>query len=360
VNRWCVGLVLLATTALAHKPSDSYLRLAREGDRVRARWDIAVRDLEVLRALDLDGDGTITWAEVDGQHEALEALVRGHLAFSQRRQPCPSSPSTLQAVQHSDGVYAVFRFDAQCASAIEQVEVTDSLLFDLDAQHRGLVRLEGEGDTWTIFTADQRTRELSWATVAPSAQLWLALTQGVQHILSGWDHLAFLLALLLPSVLRRRPSGWAPVDSLTTTLAEVLKVVTSFTVAHSLTLGLAAFGVLAPEPKWVEVAIALSVVAAAGNNLVPLLPEGRWVLAFGLGLMHGFGFVSALADLGGSRLWLSVLGFNLGVEVGQAAIVALFVPMAFWLRRTQFYRVTLTAGSLTILSAALVWTWQRL
>jgi len=137
-------------------------------------------------------------------------------------------------------------------------------------------------------------------------------------------------------------------------------VVTSFTVAHSLTLGLAAFGVVAPEPKWVEVAIAISVVLAAANNLAPVLPEGRWVLAFGLGLLHGFGFVSALADLGGTRLWLSVLGFNLGVEVGQAAIVALFIPLAFALRRTAAYGVLLRAGSLGIFCLAVFWTWQRL
>ncbi len=360
MRRWVCSLLVLASTALAHKPSDSYLRLKVEGGQVHGRWDIAVRDLEVLHPLDVDGDGAITWAELDHQRDRLDRLVRGHLTFLQAGTPCPTAPTALQAVQHSDGVYAVFRFDAQCPAPVERLTLTDTLLFDLDAQHRGLVRLEGEGDSWTIFTADQRTRELAWTPVAASAQLGLALTQGIHHILSGWDHLAFLFALLLPSVFRRRPSGWAPVASLRSTLTEVLKVVTSFTLAHSLTLGLAAFGVLAPEPKWVEVAIALSVVAAAFNNLVPLLPEGRWVLAFGLGLMHGFGFVSALADLGGSRLWLSVLGFNLGVEVGQACIVALFVPVAFVLRRTRFYRFVLSAGSVVIFAAALVWTWQRL
>lgn len=351
---------LVATTAFAHKPSDSYLHLKADGTTVRARWDLAVRDLDALHSLDADGDGAISWRDVQSQEAVLEALVRSHLRFEQAGRECPTSPATLQVVRHSDGAYVVFSFDAKCLAEVERVTVTDTLLFEVDAQHRGLVRLEGGGDSWTIFTADLRTREVTWVPTPAWSQFALALTQGVHHILNGFDHLGFLFALLLPSVLRRKHRRWQPVNSLRQTLKEVLKVVTSFTVAHSLTLGLAAFGVVAPEPKWVEVAIALSVVLAAANNLLPVLPEGRWVLAFGLGLLHGFGFVSAIADLGGTKLWLSVLGFNLGVELGQAMIVAVFIPLAFALRRTVFYSVVLRAGSLTILGFALVWTWLRL
>jgi hypothetical protein len=354
-------LTLLALPAWAHKPSDSYLRLSREGDRVHARWDVAVRDLEVLTPLDTNGDGAITWGELDAQRGPLQALVEGRLHVEQSGAVCAVVPLTMSAVQHSDGAYVVFAFDLRCPATVDTLTVTDTLLFDVDAQHRGLVRLQGEGESWNIFTAEQRTRALSWTPVSPTQQLWLALEQGVHHILIGWDHLAFLFALLLPSVYRRSGGAWVPVASLRQSLVEVLKVVTSFTVSHSITLALAAFGVLAPEPKWVEVAIAVSVVLAAMNNLVPVLPEGRWVLAFGLGLMHGFGFVSALADLGGTSLWVSVLGFNLGVEVGQTAIVACFVPLAFVLRRTVlFRRLVLPGGSLLILCAALWWTWQRL
>jgi HupE / UreJ protein len=139
--------------------------------------------------------------------------------------------------------------------------------------------------------------------------------------------------------------------------------VTAFTVAHSLTLGLAAFGVVTPNAQWVEVAIALSVALAAFNNLVPFVPDTRWSLAFSLGLMHGFGFVSAIQDLGadGPSLWLSVLGFNLGVEAGQLGIVALFVPLAWSLRKQAFYaRLLMPLGSALILGIALFWTSQRI
>ena len=238
-----------------------------------------------------------------------------------------------------------------------------SLLYDVDAQHRGLVRLAGAGESWVGFSTDARSRLIAFAEVPASTQAWEAFTQGVSHIASGTDHLCFLFALLLPSVLRRRAQQWESVEKLRPALLEVLKVVTSFTLAHSVTLGLAAFDIVHPEPKWVEVAIAASVGLAALNNLLPLLPEGRWSLAFGLGLLHGFGFVGALQDLGaaGARLWISVVGFNLGVEAGQGVIVALFVPLAFAMRRTWLYRIGFfQLGSTAILCAAAWWVSQRI
>jgi len=143
---------------------------------------------------------------------------------------------------------------------------------------------------------------------------------------------------------------------------EVTQVVTAFTVAHSITLGLSAFGVLAPNPSYVEVAIAVSVVLAALNTVFPVVTEGRWTLAFGLGLLHGFGFVSALADLGasGGQLWASVLGFNLGVEAGQLAIVACFVPLAFLVRTTRWYpRALVPVGGVALVLLASWWTVER-
>ena len=179
----------------------------------------------------------------------------------------------------------------------------------------------------------------------------------------GWDHLCFLFALLLPSVLRRAGTDWVPRPGFRATLLDVTKVVTAFTLAHSITLGLAAFGLVTPNAKWVEVAIALSVALAAFNNLVPFVPDTRWSLAFSLGLMHGFGFVSAIRDLGadGPSLALSVFGFNVGVEAGQLGIVAVFVPLAWLMRARPAYRkLVLPLGSALILGVALFWTAQRL
>jgi hypothetical protein len=138
--------------------------------------------------------------------------------------------------------------------------------------------------------------------------------------------------------------------------------VTAFTVAHSITLSLAALGVIDLPTRLVESVIAASIVVAALNNLRPLVTRRLWLVAFGFGLVHGFGFASVLADLGLPRdaLVLALVGFNIGVELGQLAIVVLFLPLAFALRRTRFYRSwVMVGGSLVIALLALVWLVER-
>ena len=141
-----------------------------------------------------------------------------------------------------------------------------------------------------------------------------------------------------------------------------MKVVTAFTVAHSITLSLAALGVVSLPSRWVESAIALSVVLAALNNIRPVVYGKRWVIAFCFGLIHGFGFASVLADLGlpQESLLIALVAFNLGVELGQLVIVGVFLPIAFTLRATAFYqRVLVVYGSAAIALIASLWLVQR-
>ena len=145
-------------------------------------------------------------------------------------------------------------------------------------------------------------------------------------------------------------------------MKDVVKVVTAFTLAHSITLSLAALQVISLPSRLVESAIAASVVLAALNNLRGTIESRRWVVAFAFGLIHGFGFASVLTDLGlpQGALVLALVGFNLGVEVGQLAIVAVFLPLAFSLRRTRFYRIgVLKAGSVVVALLAGWWFVQR-
>ena len=188
------------------------------------------------------------------------------------------------------------------------------------------------------------------------------MRDGVWHIWLGFDHILFLLSLLLPAVLLRRDRSWLPAPSFRAVAIDVAKIVTSFTVAHSITLTLATLSVLSPDSRWIESGIALSVVLAALNNVFPVVKHGRWVAAFGFGLIHGFGFANALKDLGlpTGSLVLSLFGFNIGVEIGQLAIVALFLPVAFGLRETWAYRrAVLTGGSLAVAAIAGVWLIER-
>ncbi len=173
--------------------------------------------------------------------------------------------------------------------------------------------------------------------------------------------MAFLLALLLPAVLVGGAT-WRPAPAFRPVLREVLWIVSAFTLAHSLTLSLAALGFVRLPSRWVESAIALSVLVSALWNLRPSAPRVGAALAFGFGLVHGMGFASALADLGattGARI-ATLLGFNLGVELGQLALVACFLPLAFVLRGSVLYQRGLVGGgSALVAGLGSIWLVER-
>src|SRR5262249_22796523 len=159
------------------------------------------------------------------------------------------------------------------------------------------------------------------ATLGDGTSIRSFVREGVWHIWLGVDHILFLTCLILPAVFQRR-GRWQAADSLRDVAREVFEIVTAFTLAHSITLVISAVGLVRLPSRFVETAIALSVVAAAVNNLVRAI-DARWAVAFALGLLHGFGFSSVLVDLGlpSKELIGALLGFNVGVELGQAAVV---------------------------------------
>jgi len=361
-----LALIAHATGAGAHKPSDSYLTLAVDDARVTGQWDIALRDLDFVLGLDADQDDQITWGEVRARRNDIAAYALSRLRIGPPSAPCNLEPGELLIDDHSDGAYAVLRFSAACAAAPRTLTVGYSLLFDVDPQHRGLARIDYHGATRAgVLSADAPEQHFALATLSPWEAFLDYGNEGVWHIWTGFDHILFLLSLLLPAVLvRSRVPGerWQPAADFRSALIDVVKVVTAFTLAHSTTLSLAALGVVSLPSRLVESAIALSVVLAALNNVWPLVYERRWVIAFCFGLIHGFGFASVLADLGlpQGALLIALVAFNLGVEVGQLAVVGIFLPLAYALRRTTLYRrVIFVGGSIVIALVALAWLVQR-
>ena len=357
-------LLLACGAASAHKPSDSYLAVQVEGAAVRGQWDIALRDLEFAIGLDANGDGKITWGELRAKHAEIDAYALARLALRADGHACRLSPAGHLVDDHSDGAYAVLRFDADCgARTPATVELAYSLFFDLDPTHRGLLRFERGGVAQTgVLSPERPSLAFRAGESSPLAQFFDYLREGVWHIWIGFDHILFLLSLLLPAVLVLGAGRWAPAAGFRPVFWDVLKVVTSFTIAHSITLSLAALSVISLPSRLVESTIALSVVLAALNNLKPLVAERRWAVAFAFGLIHGFGFASVLADLGlpQGTLLLALVGFNLGVEIGQLAIVTAFLPCAYALRGSWFYRrLVFVGGSAAIALVATVWLAER-
>lgn len=366
-------IALAAGSAHAHKPSDSYLSIAVEGGKLTGQWDIALRDLDFAIGLDSNGDGDITWGEVRSRHNDIAAYALARLTASLDGVACPLRVTQHLVDLHSDGTYAVMRFEGDCTTSGAALELGYNLFFDLDPQHKGLLRLQYAGTTRTaIFSPDAARQSFELKQPSRFMQFVDYGREGVWHIWKGFDHILFLLSLLLPAVLVPRMrgaasragliAGWRAVERFKPAFWEVFQIVTAFTIAHSITLSLAALGVITLPTRLTESAIALSVILAALNNIFPLFQRRRWMVAFAFGLIHGFGFASVLADLGLPRdaLLLALVGFNLGVEAGQLVIVSIFLPTAFALRWTALYqRVIFLGGSALICLIACVWFVER-
>ncbi|MEO6035066.1 MAG: HupE/UreJ family protein [Verrucomicrobiota bacterium] len=359
-----LALCIAALSAHAHKPSDSYLTLEIGSTNLTGRWDIALRDLEDAIGLDANDDGDITWGELRAKHSALAAYAQSRLAITVNDQPASFRLDRHEVDNHSDGSYAVLRFTCAIPATTTKLNVRYNALFDRDPQHRGLLRLNVAGTTRTaIFSPDKPRQEFALLESGGGNSLAAFVKDGVWHIWIGFDHILFLMALLLPGVLQWNKGRWVPVATVREALVNVLKIVTAFTLAHSITLSLAALKVVSLPSRLVEASIAASVIFAALNNVWPVLHRRVWMIAFAFGLIHGFGFANVLGDLDlhGRVLALGLFGFNLGVELGQMAIVLVFIPIAFALRRSWGYRsLTVKFGSLLVSAIAGVWMFERL
>ena len=387
--RWAVAFCLGACMAVpvhAHKPSDSYLSLSMPDAPTGAtatltgRWDIALRDLDFALGLDADGDGQITWGELRARHAEIAAYAQARLTVRVDDADCALAVGTQQVDEHTDGAYSVLPLSMQCprlsaatVASPRKLELEYRLFADIDPQHRGLLNLSASGGTRAAVLGPQAPRQSFALGQTGQWQQFVDYARaGVWHIWVGFDHILFLLSLLLPAVLvwqtapvgkRRQPARWTGIPRFAPAFWDVLRIVTSFTAAHSITLSLATLGVVELPSRLVESAIAASVVLAALNNIRPLFLGRRWMVAFLFGLIHGFGFATVLADLGlpQGALVVALLGFNLGVEGGQLAIVALFLPLAYLLRHTVFYRrLVMVGGSWLIVALASGWLAERL
>jgi hypothetical protein len=352
-----------ASIASAHISSNGFLDARVEGTHITGSFELAVRDAELAVGIDANQDSKVTWGELRASQSRLEDYLRGHLSFAAQRAPCALDFGAVEVTDRVDGIYAFIPFAALCPTEVRQLSIGYQVLEGIDPSHRGLLALAAGNVSQTGVLAASSS-DASFSLFAPSRlRAFLEYYRaGIWHILSGIDHLLFLLSLLLPAVLLRRNRRWEPVTQARPALLDILKVVTAFTLAHSITLSLAALNVVRLPSRLTESIIAASIIVAALNNVFPLVTGKRARIAFAFGLLHGFGFASVLADMGlpqGARV-TSLLAFNLGIETGQLAVVLAVMPIMYVLRTGRFYRHGLMPwGSAAIAVIAFVWLIQR-
>lgn len=362
--KWLLCFLLsLPLLASGHQLSTAYMSLAQTDSSVlqgQLQWRLY--DLERTLRLDNNRDGKLSWGEIKTREAAISQLLTQRLGITQGGVACTVSSASLQQLdRHYGEPYLLLPLQVKCPISGD-LSVAYSAFFDQDADHKLLLSVE-QGDSGVSRVISRQQQQV---TLPSSGGLWQGFIdyvyQGVVHILIGWDHILFLLCLLLVAVLSRRNQQWQARAAKREIIVYTLTIVTAFTLAHSITLTATALGWIDLPSRWVEVGIAATVIFAALNNIVVLFWRVGWI-TFGFGLLHGMGFAGVLGELGLPQQGklTAVVGFNLGVELGQLAIIAALLPLLMLCRNGQWYRRwAMPAGSVLIALLGARWLLERL
>lgn len=361
-----VLLVTLVQTAHGHSTGENYAFLNIDEDALRVRVELHESDVEAQFGLEL-GDKVPDAAVL----EPIVAYVLDNFTVQALDQPLSFDFRSAELMPLPQGLFLQLHFEAAWPAAIpDRLTVQQTLFYERDPRHRGLLLVErntvagrdfGEEYTALVFRPDKAVQELDLVNVPGLLQMRDFLWQGAWHILIGYDHILFLLSLLLIAVVFRRDDEWIAETSFRKALLNVAAIVTVFTVAHSISLSLAALEIVKLPSRPVEIVIAASIIVMALNNLRPVLPA-RWIVIFIFGLFHGLGFATVMGHLTFRMVDLVkvMVLFNVGVELGQLGIVLVVFPLLYLMRKQNwFVPVIVRGGSVVIAAIATFWLIER-
>lgn len=389
ISRFALGfLFLLPLVSSAHQPKQSliYLRIYEETG-IEGRFEVNANELMSVFGLDVGLHPKVE--TVRPYQDKIQAYLLKNAEFS-------SESGTYKIVFTGEmskldtdfGNFINFHFRLEDSNDLpDDLTLEYTAFMEEDPSHRCLVAMEynwkaGLINNESIVALDLSKGDSKGTISLTETSLWKGfiamVKQGIWHIWIGMDHILFLLALILPSVVRRRKTisaemnlaeikekfdiwGWEPVQKFRPAFIYILKIVTFFTLAHTITLSLASLNIINLPSRVVESIIAFSVGLAAYHNIRPIFKGRDWVIAFVFGLFHGFGFASVLGDLGfkGEYLSLSLVGFNVGVEIGQIVIIALIFPVLYLIRKLRLYPKLLVWLSVLLIIISTYWFIER-
>ena len=362
-----------AAVAFGHTGNESYVYLDIYDNTVEGRVEFPIKDLNDVLGTDFPKNADRALVAAEAERELLYEYTDQHLELSEQAEgEWPLVFGDLETLGANGGYIIVnFAVDQEFASVPRSFTAAYDGIIHAKPERSALLIIgtdwgsgtfNNEADELLRFTAEQPVQEVDLGD--PS--FWRGFTGvvilGAEHIEIGSDHILFIVALLLPSVLVfSKLARWQPSASFGSSLWRVLKIVTMFTIAHTITLTLGGLGIVEFSPVLVETIIAAFIILAALHNIRPVLMNKEWIIAFVFGLFHGFGFAGLLGDLGltQSRQFVSLLGFNLGIELGQATIILMVFPALFIARRTRAYVPAMYAGSVVLIAVASTWVLDR-
>lgn len=339
--------LLLAADLCAHTNSLSYSEITVDNHDVRIRLRVPLPELDLLLALDSNFDSNIEEREVAARLDDIKSYLAEKVRVSAAERVLPMELLGTKRWQDAGGKpYLEFDLSFESEPLIGRFAINCNLFDQVVHDHKNLAALSVGGRIEQFVFEYGRPYE---GNLAEARGVWGNLATfivlGIEHIFTGYDHLMFLLGLLLVG------AG----------LRDLVKIVTSFTVAHSITLISAALDYFSLPARLVESGIALSIAYVGLENILMKRFERRWLITFGFGLIHGFGFAGVLREmeLPAKGLASSLFSFNLGVEIGQIAIVSLVFPLILYMRRTPASPLLVKSISCVIVLFGLFWFYQR-
>jgi hypothetical protein len=338
----------------AHSLGWSYVWITVAEQGITGEVQLPAEDLRDILGLELAAGVTPTPAEIS----AVESYAQNHFSMGDSGRVYPYTISNLEYVSIEVAEYVKFDFDMVTPTPVpDYVDVRYDLVFHHTPENRGGLHVQNNYKTGVtdnhkqmafVFAPGRETAELSLVGPAPWwEQLAGFFAEGIYHIWIGFDHILFLVSLLVTAVLIREAGRWAAVSNLRTSLWNVVAIVSVFTVAHSITLAFALKGWISLPDRLIESIIALSIIAVVVDNFVPIFGRAKWLVVFVFGLFHGMGFAGVLEELALNfeAKVLGLIGFNAGVEVGQLVIVFLLFPALYWLKDANYVARVLRPGS---------------
>jgi hypothetical protein len=365
-----VILLFFSAPVSAHQTGNSYLFVTDANGRLNIDIDFIVRDLDSLlqntaQASTQSPTSTPTPEQLKAKQAAITQIIQVSLVVAVNEQAQSLDFIEQSVVLHNDGLYVRQRFSGPSIPApVRFVVVRYGFFNQNDKLGRAFFKLRlGQEEITSVFDSSKDTQRFALGESKRLATMGLFAQEGAMHIWGGPDHLLFLFTLLLPGLmLLQQRSDTSRVSTHAAGLF-ALKVITAFTLAHSVTLLASVMDWITLPSHWIESAIALSIMLSAALNLQKRIVLSHWKLALVFGLIHGMGFANGLRELGLSQLYFieALLAFNIGVELGQiVAVLSVGIPIVL-LARTEKSKAWLTRWtSVIVFLIALFWLIERL
>jgi hypothetical protein len=359
-------LIMWSGAVFSHQTGNSYLTLREADGSFMVELDFIVRDLgNLLQAPGQPSDPPPAPDKLTALQVPITQAIQQSLSIAVDGQDIPLEFMSQSVVLHNDGLYVRQRFSAKALRADAKFVVVRYQFFTQnDKLGRAFFKLSLRGEEISsVFDQSNAIQRFALGEGKRWAAMGLFTKEGVKHIWGGADHLLFLLTLLLPGLMLIKPADPSHASGSIAAWKFALKVITAFTLAHSITLACSVLGWVSLPDRFIESMIALSIMVSAALNLQNRFTFSHWKLAFVFGLIHGMGFANGLKELGLSSMYFleTLFAFNLGVELGQlSAVVLVALPVVFWVKSHEAKAALLRWGSGIVFLIALVWWVQRL